>query len=77
MSDLEYKGYYDYKVEVYNGEKLLGTFQFVTNVWFLSYWLNIHFIYWKWTNIRVFHRLSGALIGEYSREGAIPGKPRI
>lgn len=74
---LDYKGYNDYKVEVYRGEKLLGTFGYVSNLIFLSFWLKIHFLYFRWDSIRVYHRLTNTFIGAYSRGGDIPAKPKI
>ena len=74
---LEYKGYNDYRVEVYKGLELLGTFGYVSNIWFITLWLNIHPVYLKWTSIKVYHRLSDTFMGQYGREGAIPAKPRI
>jgi len=74
---MEFQGYNDYAVEVYKDAEYLGTFRYVSNIWFLTLWLNIHFIYWKWTSIRVYHRLTNTLIGEYSREGDIPAKPQL
>ncbi|MCD6013543.1 MAG: hypothetical protein K0Q79_3405 [Flavipsychrobacter sp.] len=74
---LEYKGYNDYLVEVYRGNELLGTFMYVTNVWYIALWLNIHPLYRKWISIKVYHRLSNTLIGQYSRDGAIPAKPKL
>ncbi len=73
----EYTGYYDYRVEVYSGEKLLGIFGYVSNLVFLSLWLKIHFKYTTWDSIRVYHRLSNTYIGTYSRGGDIPAKPKI
>lgn len=74
---LEYRGFYDYRVEVYEDQECLGTFQYVTNIWFLAVWLCIYFVYSKWTSIKVYHRLTGTFIGEYSREGDIPAKPQL
>jgi len=74
---LDYNGYNDYRVEVYKGDKLLGTYQYVTNIGLLTLWLNIHFLYWRWTSIKVFHRLSDTFIGEYKRGSDIPGKPQV
>ena len=72
---MEFKGYNDYKVEVYKDNHLLGTFNAVTNLWFLALWLRVHFLYWRWTSIRVFHRDTNTPIGEYFRNGSIPSKP--
>ena len=74
---LEYKGFNDYRVEVYKDDSILGTFGYISNLWFLSLWLNIHFLYHNWTSIKVYHRLSDTFIQQYSREGAIPAKPKI
>ncbi len=74
---LEYKGFNDYRVEVYKDDSILGTFGYISNLWFLSLWLNIHFLYQKWTSIKVYHRLSDTFIQQYGREGAIPAKPKI
>jgi hypothetical protein len=74
---MEYRGFYDYVVEVYKGDELLGTFQYVTNIWFLRFWLNIHFLYWKWTSIKVYQRLTNNFIGEYKRGQDIPAKPQL
>lgn len=71
----DYRGYLDYRVEVYNGEKLLGVFGYVTNLIFLSFWLRIHPLYWHWNSIKVYHRLSGDFIGTYNRNDDIPAKP--
>jgi hypothetical protein len=74
---MEFKGYNDYSVEVYRAGQCLGTFQSVTNINLLALWLCIHFIYWKWTSIRVFHRDSKTFIGEYARNSSIPSKPLL
>ena len=73
---MDYKGFYDYRVEVYHKAKYLGTFGYVTNLRFLTLWLNIHFLYWKWTSIRVYHRISNTYIGEFKRGDALPPKPQ-
>lgn len=72
---MEFKGYNDYKVEVYKAESLLGTFEAVTNLRYLVLWLSMYFRYWAWTSIRVYHRDSNTFIGEYPRNGSIPSKP--
>jgi hypothetical protein len=72
---MEYRGFYDYSVQVFNGDRLLTTFGWVTNVWFICLWLNIR--YPRWTHIRVYHRLTETFIGEYSRNGSIPSKPKL
>ncbi len=72
---MEFRGYHDYKVEVYSDSKYLGTFFYVSNVRSTAFWFFLHPQYRKWTHIHVYHRLSGTLIGQYSREGVIPAKP--
>ncbi len=72
---MNFQGYNDYKVEVYKGDKLLGIYQYVTNVHLLTFWLNIHFLYWQWTSVKVYHRMSGEFIDEYQRGTDVPGKP--
>jgi hypothetical protein len=72
---MEYHGFYDYSVEVFNDSGQIATFGWVTNVWFIALWLNVR--YSTWTHIRVYHRITQTFIGEYSREGDIPAKPRL
>ena len=72
---MNFQGFNDYRVEVYKGDKMLGAFGYVTNVHLLTYWLNIHFLYWRWTSIKVYHRIEGELIGEYQRGSEVPAKP--
>ena len=69
-----FNGFYNYRVEVYNGEDYLGTFGYIANIRFLSYWLNIHPKYSSWTSIRIYDRASDALMGVYQRGDAIPDK---
>jgi hypothetical protein len=74
---LEYKGYKDYSVLVFKEEVFMGRFYSVTNIWVLSLWLRIHPGYWGWSSIRVSHKQRNKVIGDYSRKGPIPAKPRI
>lgn len=53
-----------------------GIFSTVTNLYWLTIWLNIHPRYHRWDSIRVYHQLSDTFIGTYSRGEDIPPKPR-
>jgi hypothetical protein len=73
---LEFRGFNDYTVEVYKGGTLFGRYYAVTDLKRLTLWFKINPVYWKWTSIRVYHRFTNTFIGQYSRGGEIPAKPK-